>query len=155
MINFHGGFYNAQVVTVGGVDENGDDATNDLSYIFLDVMNELRMREPNYHARLHENSPKAYVDQIVSNLCDGSNTPSLYNDVVIIQTMCKNGYTLADARGYSGVGCVEPIAPGKTFASTNAAMVNVPIFMELALNQGRRFNSAGPLRGKTRRRFQK
>ncbi|MBC2713998.1 MAG: formate acetyltransferase [Desulfobacteraceae bacterium] len=141
VINFHGGFYNAQVVTVGGMDSDGRDATNALSHIFLEVMNELRMREPNYHARLHANSPKDYVDKIISNLCAGSNTPSLYNDDVIIDTMCKNGYPLADARNYSGVGCVEPIAPGKTFASTNAAMVNVPLILELALNSGRRFCS--------------
>ncbi|MCK5737545.1 formate acetyltransferase [bacterium] len=141
VINFHGGFYNAQVVTVGGLDSDGRDATNELSHIFLEVMNELRMREPNYHARLHEKAPQEYVDKIISNLCSGSNTPSLYNDEVIIETMCKNGYALADARDYSGVGCVEPIAPGKTFASTNAAMVNVPMLLELALNEGRRFGS--------------
>ncbi len=139
--NFHGGFFNAHVVTIGGVDKEGNDATNELSYIFLEVMNELRMREPNYHARLHSNSPKEYVDTIVSNLCSGSNTPALYNDEVIIETMCKNGYSLEDARNYSAVGCVEPISPGKSFASTNAAMVNVPLILEFALNKGKRFNS--------------
>jgi formate C-acetyltransferase len=141
IINFHGGFYNAQVVTVGGMDKDGRDATNELSYIFLEVMNALRMREPNYHARVHAGSPEAYFDLIVSNLCSGSNTPALYNDDVIVETMRRNGYSLEDARNYSGVGCVEPICPGKTFASTNAAMVNVPILLELALNRGRRFNS--------------
>jgi len=141
VINFHGGFYNAQVVTVGGVDSDGHDATNELSHIFLEVMNELRMREPNYHARLHSSAPQDYVDKIIFNLSNGSNTPSLYNDDVIIKTMCKNGYAISDARDYSGVGCVEPIAPGKTFASTNAAMVNVPMLLELALNEGRRFGS--------------
>lgn len=141
VINFHGGFYNAQIVTIGGLDEDGNDATNELSYIFLEVMNDLRMREPNYHARLHKQSPDAFFNRIVFNLCSGSNTPALYNDDVIVETMCKNGYDLRDARNYSAVGCVEPIAPGKTFASTNAAMVNVPIIVELALNQGRRFGS--------------
>ncbi len=141
VIRFHGGFYNAQVVTVGGMDADGNDATNELTYIFLDVMNSLRMREPNFHARVHAGSPEAYFDRLVCNLCEGSNTPALYNDDVIIETMCRSGYSLKDARDYSGVGCVEPIAPGRSFASTNAAMVNVPIILELALNQGRRFNS--------------
>ncbi len=141
IINFHGGFYNAQVVVVGGLDREGNDATNELSTIFLEVMNELRMREPNYHARLHSGSPPEFMDKIISNLCSGSNTPALYNDGVIIETMVKNGYSLEDARNYSTVGCVEAISPGKSFASTNAAMVNVPIILELALNQGRRFHS--------------
>jgi len=141
VINFHGGFYNAQVVTVGGVDRDGNDATNDLTFIFLDVMDGLRMREPNYHARVHAGSPPAYFDHLVSMLCDGSNTPALYNDDVIIESMCRGGFGLEDARDYSGCGCVEPIAPGRSFASTNAAMVNMPIILELALNEGRRFNS--------------
>lgn len=141
IVRFHGGFYNAQVVTVGGVDEDGRDATNELSYIFLEVMDELRMREPNYHARLHRNSPTPYVQKIAEALCSGSNTPALYNDEVIIETMCKSGYDIGDARNYTAVGCVEPISPGKSFASTNAAMVNVPLILELALNQGKRFNT--------------
>jgi len=141
VINFHGGFYNAQVVTVGGMDRDGSDATNELTYIFLDVMNALRMREPNYHARVHSGSPQAYFGRIVENLCNGSNTPALYNDDVIVESMCRNGFSMPDARDYSAVGCVEPIAPGRSFASTNAAMVNVPLILELALNRGRRFNS--------------
>lgn len=141
IIQFHGGFYNAQVVTVGGMDARGNDATNDLTYIFLDVMNALRMREPNYHSRVHAGSPALYFECIVANLCSGSNTPALYNDDIIIKTMVKNGYRLEDARNYSAVGCVEPICPGKSFASTNAAMVNVPLILELALNRGRRFHS--------------
>jgi pyruvate formate-lyase/glycerol dehydratase family glycyl radical enzyme len=141
VINFHGGFYNAQVVTVGGLDRDGNDATNELTYIFLDVMNGLRMREPNYHGRMHAGSPEAYVERIVDNLCEGSNTPALYNDDEIIASMLNDGFSLEDARDYSGCGCVEPIAPGKSFASTNAAMVNFPIILELALNRGRRFNS--------------
>lgn len=86
VINFHGGFYNAQVVTVGGMDEHGNDATNDLSYIFLDVMNTLRMRESNYHARIHNDSPAPYFDRIITNLCAGSNTPALYKDIAVSGT---------------------------------------------------------------------
>lgn len=141
VVNFHGGFYNAQVVTVGGVDRLGKDAVNDLTLIFLEVMDELRMREPNYHARIHAGSPKHYTDAIFSMLTRGANTPALYNDDVIIKTMAENGYALEDARNYTAVGCVEPISQGKSFASTNAAMVNVPLLLELALNQGRRFGS--------------
>lgn len=150
VVNFHGGFYNAQVVTVGGVDRQGKDAVNELTLIFLEVMDELRMREPNYHARIHAKSPDEYTDTIHAMLCKGSNTPALYNDDVIIETMVQNGYALEDARNYTAVGCVEPISPGKSFASTNAAMVNVPLLLELALNQGRRFGSLFRTGAKTR-----
>jgi formate C-acetyltransferase len=137
--NIHGGMFNGQVVTVGGVDSDGNDSVNELSYIFLELMDELRMRQPNYHARIHPNSPDKYKQIIMSILSAGSNSPSLYNDDCIIKTMMKHGYSLEDARNYTGIGCVEPSSQGKSFASTDAALFNVPILLELALNRGKRF----------------
>jgi formate C-acetyltransferase len=141
LTRIHGGMFNGQVVTVGGVDRDGRDAVNDLSYLLLDVMNDLRMRQPNFHARLHPANPEAYRERINRILAAGSNSPALYNDEVIVDTMCRQGYRLEDARDYTGVGCVEPVSQGKSFASTDAALVNVPILLELALNEGRRFGS--------------
>ncbi|HQL84246.1 MAG TPA: pyruvate formate lyase family protein, partial [Spirochaetota bacterium] len=144
LTGFHGGMFNGQVVTVGGVDARGKDATNELSYIFLEIMEELRMRQPNYHARVHAKSPRRYLDMIYEVLAAGSNSPALYNDDVIIPTLVKHGYSLADARDYTAVGCVEPVSQGKSFSSTDAALMNTALCLELALNRGRRFGS--PLR---------
>ncbi len=141
LTRIHGGMFNGQVVTVGGVDADGRDAVNDLSHLFLDVMDALRMRQPNFHARLHDGSPKTYRDRINAILAAGSNSPALYNDEIIVETMCRQGYRLEDARDYTGVGCVEPVSQGRSFASTDAALVNVPILLELALNEGRRFGT--------------
>lgn len=141
LTRFHGGLFNGQVVTVGGLDENGEGAENDLSVVFLEVMNELRMRQPNFHARIHRKSPDEYVGRIVDILASGANSPALYNDDVIIETLKRSGYETPDARTYTGVGCVEPVCQGKSFASTDAALVNVPILLEMALNEGRRFGS--------------
>ena len=141
LTGIHGGMFNGQVVTVGGVGRDGKDATNELSYIFLEIMDELRMRQPNYHARIAEDSPEEYLNKINSMLASGSNSPALYNDKVIVNTMCGHGYAAEDARNYTGVGCVEPVSQGKSFSSTDAALMNVPIVLELALNQGKRFGS--------------
>ena len=144
---FHGGMFNGQVVTVGGMDRDGKDASNALSYIFLEAMDELRMRQPNYHARVHEGAPEMYLDKIFEILSKGSGSPALYNDDVIVETLVNNGCDLADARDYTGVGCVEPVCQGKSFSSTDAAIFNVPLMLELALNRGKRFGSnsqAGP-----------
>lgn len=138
---FHGGMFNGQVVTVGGIDEEGKDSSNELSYIFLEVMDELRMRQPNYHARVHKDAPDRYLDKIFEILSRGSNSPALYNDDVIVETLVQNGYNLTDARNYTAVGCVEPVSQGKSFSSTDAALFNVPIMLELSLNKGRRFGS--------------
>jgi len=130
---FHGGLFNGQVVTVGGVDREGRDATNPLTWIFLDAMDRLRMRQPNYHARLHRGSPPAYVRRVASMLCRGSAAPSLMNDEVVIPMLADRGASLPDARDYSPVGCVEPVACGATFGSTDAALVNLPLCLERAL----------------------
>ena len=137
----HGGMFNGQVVTVGGTDKRGADSSNELSYIFLDIMDELRMRQPNFHARIHKGSPPEYLGKVYDVLARGANSPALYNDEVIVATMVKNGCRLADARNYTAVGCVEPVSQGKSFASTDAALFNVPLMLELAINEGRRFGS--------------
>jgi pyruvate formate-lyase/glycerol dehydratase family glycyl radical enzyme len=144
-----GGMPSWQVVTVGGMDREGKDATNELSYMLIDIANDLRMRQPNFHARLHAGSPAEFKKIIYTALAGGSNTPSLFNDDVIIPTMTGVGYDIHDARDYVAIGCVEPTAPGKTLGSTDAAMVNVPLAMELALNQGRCFGSLMRIGAKT------
>ncbi len=141
MMRFHGGMFNGQVVTVGGVDENGNDAANELSDLLLEIMDELRMRQPNFHARVHRSSSETYRHKINLALASGSGSPALYNDEVIIAALCSHGYKTADARNYTAVGCVEPVCQGKSFSSTDAAIFNVPIMLELALNEGRRFGS--------------
>jgi formate C-acetyltransferase len=138
-----------QVVTIGGMDREGKDATNELSYMLIDIASDLRMRQPNFHARLHAGSPAGFKKIIYTMLAGGSNTPSLFNDDVIIPTMTGVGYDIQNARDYVAIGCVEPTAPGKTLGSTDAAMVNVPLAMELALNQGRCFGSLLRIGAKT------
>ena len=141
LTHFHGGMFNGQVVTVGGTDREGNDATNALSYLFLEVVDALRMRQPNFHARLHPAAPDAYRRRLTQMLADGANTPALYNDDIIVETLQKHGYAVQDARDYTAVGCVEPVCQGKSFSSTDAALFNTPLVLELALNQGRRFGS--------------
>jgi pyruvate formate-lyase/glycerol dehydratase family glycyl radical enzyme len=141
MMRFHGGMFNGQVVTVGGVDESGNDAANELSDLLLEIMDELRMRQPNFHARVHRSSSEAYRHKINLALASGSGSPALYNDEVIIEALCRHGYETADARNYTAVGCVEPVCQGKSFSSTDAALLNVPIMLEMALNEGWRFGS--------------
>ncbi len=136
---FHGGLFNGQVVVVGGTDRAGRDATNELSELFVALMDELRTRQPNYHARLHRGSPPAFRARIAKALAGGSVSPALYNDEVIVPVLRARGIGEADAYDYATVGCVEPVAAGRSFFSTDAALLNLPLCFELALNGGRRF----------------
>ncbi len=138
----HGGFLSGQALTIGGTDKNGKDVTNDLSYIFLDLMDEVRMRQPNYHARVHSGSPAVYINKIMQNLAKGVNSPAIYNDELIVRSLERCGFSHDDAMEYSTLGCVELCAAGKTFGSTDAALVNVPLCLEMALNRGKLFGSS-------------
>ena len=129
----HGGMFNGQVVVVGGQDRKGHDATNAMTWFFLDAMDKLRMRQPNFHARIHAKSPPAYLRRLGEILHDGANAPSLMNDDVVVPMLKGRGMTLADALDYSPVGCVEPVSCGKTFGSTDAALVNVALPLEWVL----------------------
>ena len=135
----HGGLFNGQVVVVGGTDGAGRDATNEVTYLFLELMDQLRTRQPNYHARLHASSPPEYRRRIASALAAGAVSPALYNDEVIVPILRARGVSEEDARDYANVGCVEPVPAGKAFFSTDAALFNLPLCLELALNEGRRF----------------
>ena len=138
---YHGGFLVAQAAIVGGVDEDGQDAVNDLTYVLLDVMQSAGLREPNYQARLHAGAPKEYVQRVVEVARSGRGVPAMFNDEAIVAALCRHGYSKREARAYGIVGCVEPAIPGASFLSTDAALVNLPMCLELALNQGRRWGT--------------
>jgi pyruvate formate-lyase/glycerol dehydratase family glycyl radical enzyme len=138
----HGGLLSGQALTIGGTDGQGNDVTNELSFIFLELMDEVKMRQPNYHARIDRNSPQVYIDKIMDNLVRGVNSPSVYNDDVIVNSLKKCGMSDEDANAYSTLGCVELCSPGRTFGSTDAALFNIPICLEMALNEGKLFGSS-------------
>ena len=72
---YHGGFLVAQAATVGGMDKDGKDAVNDLTYLFMDVMEHAGLRDPNYMARIHPNSPKEYIRRAVDVARKGNGVP--------------------------------------------------------------------------------
>jgi pyruvate formate-lyase/glycerol dehydratase family glycyl radical enzyme len=139
LTRLYSGLSNGQALIVGGQDRLGNDATNELTSLFLEVMARVPTRQPNYHARIHQHSPASYRTNIADALACGSTSPAVYNDEVIIPTLQQRNIPLADARDYSTVGCVEPAVGGRSFFSTDAALFDLGICLELALNQGRQF----------------
>jgi len=134
---YHGGYLVAQAATVGGMDREGNDAVNELTYLFLDVMEEAGLRDPNYLARVHRNSPVEYVRRVTEVAKQGNAVPAIFNDDVTIPALVRHGCPVGEARDYGLVGCVEPTLPGKSFFSTDAALFNLPLCLLLALNEGR------------------
>jgi len=114
-----------QSVTFGGLGKNGWDATNEITYMLLDIC-ELQPRAVNMTARIHENSPDKYLDRISEVYINGTPMPALYNDKIYIETLQRHYPTTEeDARNYSIVGCVEPNASDDHFGNTDCANMNV------------------------------
>jgi len=138
---YHGGYLVVQAAIVGGTDREGRDAVNDLTYIFLDVMEESGLRDPNYQARIHDGSSGDYLRRVAEVARKGNAVPALFNDEAAVSSLVRHGYPPEEARNYGVVGCVELSLPGKSFLSTDAGLFNLPLCLELALNRGRRLKA--------------
>lgn len=100
---------------VGGQTPDGRDATNDLSYMILEIMNEMSLLMPTMGARIHKNSPAEFVDTVARVLRYGQGEPVIYNDEVTIQGFVDFGIPIEEARDYSNDGCWETLIPGKSY----------------------------------------
>ena len=124
-----------QNVTVGGVGADGEDATNELSYVGLDAYADVRTVQPDFGVRLSPSAPEDFFRKSIEYTKDGV-LLHLFNDVAIIESLRRAGHTLEDARDYGVVGCLEPNAQGKTFGSTFAVQFSGIKCLELALSNG-------------------
>lgn len=129
--------FGGESLTIGGVDRDGNDATNDLTMLMLEASAHTRMMNPWVCVRMHENTPYELKVKAVECIRAGYGHPKLFNDTPTIKGMMRKGMTLEEARDYAVVGCVEPSLPGKEFGWHDAAYVNTAKMMEMVLNGGR------------------
>ncbi|MFX0073996.1 MAG: pyruvate formate lyase family protein [Candidatus Hermodarchaeota archaeon] len=126
---------NTQTITIGGVDSNGNDATNELSYLFLEAYKNLKVFTTDLSVRIHINTPKEFFKEAIKVFRHTSGI-AFYNDEVIIPSLHNTGYSLEDARHYVIIGCVEPTGQGNSFSATGRMFMNLPGVLELTLNNG-------------------
>lgn len=124
-------------ITIGGQNPDGTDATNDISYMCLNALEKLKTAHPNFTVRYHGNLPEKLLSRACEVVRLGTGMPEFMNDEAHIPSLVNRGIELADARGYTNIGCVEPAVPGKTCSWSNAAMFNLGKCLELALNDGK------------------
>lgn len=139
MDHYFSGHDVAQGITLGGVDAAGRDVTNEVSGVFLDAYALIGTREPALHVRLHEHTPAWFLDKCVTTLQRTGARPAFFGDQSIIRAMRNAGYSEAHARDYAIIGCTELASQGRTYNSADAALFNLPLCLELALNEGRTF----------------
>ena len=124
-------------VTIGGQNKNGDDGTNELSYLLLKAQDHIRLPQPNLTARLHKNSPPEFLNECSRVIGLGTGMPQIVNDESIIPSLESAGIDHKDATDYALVGCVELSTQGNYLGWSDAAMFNLVKVLELTLNDGK------------------
>ncbi|MEN6307586.1 MAG: trans-4-hydroxy-L-proline dehydratase [Anaerohalosphaeraceae bacterium] len=131
------------LINIGGVNpSDGSDAVNDVSFLMLDVVEEMKLVQPSACIQISAKNPDRFLRRACKVIKCGFGQPSVFNTDVIIREMLHDGKTMFDARSGGPSGCVETSAFGKE-SCTLTGYINWPKILELALNGG-----VDPLTGK-------
>ena len=123
------------LINVGGVNEEGEDAVNELTYLILDVIEEMRLLQPSSMVQISKKNPNDLVSRALEIIKTGYGQPSLFNTDAIIEQMLRQGKSIADARNGGASGCVETGAFGKE-SYILTGYFNLTKILEITLNNG-------------------
>ena len=142
-----GGYSNNQHMTLGGQTPDGRDATNPVSYMMLQTILRLVLRDPPLSVRIHKNTPPELWEACIQTSSVVGGIPVFENDDVIIPSLIDRGVSVEDAYDYCLIGCVEPAVTGKEWpacgGSGKESYFNFAGCVVLAINNG-----INPLTGK-------
>ncbi len=147
------GYTSGQMMCMGGVDKDGNDASNRVTYMMLQCVSRLVLHDPPQSLRIHKNTPPELWEAAIetTKICGG--LPTFENDDVIIPALIKRGLTLEDARNYSPIGCVEPGGNGNDWPACGGtgsmSYINLPNAVLLGINNGALFQPLFSPRGGT------
>lgn len=123
-------------IACGGQTEDGEDAANELSFLFLKAQEHVHLPQPNLSARLFAGSSDRFVKECAHVISKGSGMPQIFNDEGIIPALMNQGIPEDEAKNYAIVGCVELTTHGNNLGWSDAAMFNLVKALELTLNNG-------------------
>ncbi|MBR4703077.1 MAG: hypothetical protein IKO91_04475 [Oscillospiraceae bacterium] len=137
------GYTSGQLMTLGGVDREGNDATNAVTYMMLQSSGRLVLHDPPQALRIHEGTPDELWEAAIETTKIAGGVPTFESDRVIIPALMKRGIPLEDARNYCLNGCVEPSVGGYEWAQPGGtgteSYLNILIALQMALNNGYTF----------------
>ena len=125
-----------QNLIAGGQNKEGEDVTNDLSFMCIQASMHVRLPQPSLSVRVWNGSPHEFLIKAAELTRTGIGLPAYYNDEVIIPSLQNRGLSLEDAREYNIIGCVEPQKAGKTEGWHDAAFFNMCRPLELVFTNG-------------------
>ena len=123
-------------VAIGGLDENGKDYSNELSFLFLEAQKHIGLPQPNLSVRLHEETGEELLKEAVRTVALGSGMPQFFNDKAVIPAIEELGIEEKDALDYAIVGCVELTTQGNNLGWSDSAMFNLNKALEVTLTGG-------------------
>lgn len=131
------GYPTYQNICVGGQTKGGADAVNNLSFLFLDALANIRLPEPNFYIRVHDNMSEKFFLRAAEVVRMGFGMPAFVNDKVIIPSLMNRGVKMEDAFDYATMGCLEVSVPGKWGYRANGKIkFNLLKVLELTLYGG-------------------
>jgi len=122
-------------INMGGLKEDGSDGVNDVTFLLLDVVEEMRLLQPSASIQVSKKNPDQFIRRAARIIRTGFGQPSIFNTDSIIQEMVGKGKSLVDARNGGTSGCVETGAFGKENYALSGYF-NLPKVLEIALNNG-------------------
>ena len=122
-------------INTGGIAPDGSDGVNEVSYLILDCMDEMRLLQPSSNVQISRKTPQSFVKRACEISRKGWGQPAFYNTEAIVQELLNAGKTLEDARKGGTSGCVETGAFGNE-AYILTGYMNLPKIVELTLTNG-------------------
>ncbi len=123
------------LINLGGVKEDGSDAVNELTYLILDVIEEMRLLQPGSMIQVSKKNPDNFIKRALKIIKTGFGQPSIFNTEEIILELLRQGKSIEDARNGGASGCVETGAFGKE-SYILTGYFNLPKILEITLNNG-------------------
>jgi len=137
------GYTSGMLVTVGGTDKDGKDATNIVTYMSLEAMGRLKLHSPSQALRLHEGTPQSLWECAVKVTSINGGVPSFYSDKVVRPALERRGIAPEDSWDYCLIGCVEPSMGGAEWPACGGVGINSYVnfvnMFSLAINDGKAY----------------
>ncbi|MFC1950419.1 glycyl radical protein [Chloroflexota bacterium] len=133
---YYSGYQPSHGATCGGLTRNGQDATNELSYMMVQAIMDVRLHVPSLSVRIHPQTPGKFLMKVCDLISLGTGQPAVFFDPTAILLLLNKGVSLEDAREWSAAGCVEPQVPGKMCQWDEGSRYSYANAVEYALTDG-------------------